>query len=98
MGEEEQEGGMMPCPYCGSRRISEEYTLRTYDLPQEWVAINHVLCAKCGECYSKTIRENIATGKRKVTVSKKSYLTEDLLVRSLGIKRRVLGFFRRRRR
>ena len=62
----------MPCPFCGSRRTLEEYTVRTFDLPEEWVAINHVLCAKCGECYSKTVRDNLRTGKRRVTVSRKS--------------------------
>jgi len=63
----------MSCPYCGSRKTLEEYTVRTFDLPEEWVAINHVLCAKCGECYSKTVRDNLKTGKRRVVVSKKSY-------------------------
>ena len=89
---------MMSCPYCGSKRAVEEYTVRTYDLPLEWVAINHVLCAKCGECYSKTIRESTATGKRKVSVSKKSYLNGEKPVRSASVKRYRLKIFGRWRR
>ena len=67
----------MSCPYCGSSRTAEEYTVRTFELGNEWVAINHVLCARCGECYSKTVRDNLRTGTRRVTVSRKSYLTDD---------------------
>ncbi len=56
----------MRCPYCGSRRISDEYTAQTYDLPDEWVAVDHVRCGKCGATYTKTIRENLETGERRV--------------------------------
>ena len=47
----------MACPYCNSRKIAEEYTVQTYDLRDEFVAINHIQCGKCGAYYSKTIRE-----------------------------------------
>ena len=63
---------MMPCPYCRSRKVREERTVRTYDLPDEWVAINNVQCGKCGCTYSKTIRDNLRTGRRRVVVSKGS--------------------------
>ena len=59
----------MACPYCGSRKVSEERTVQTFDLPDEWVAISQVRCFKCGSYYSKTIRDNLRTGRRKVTVS-----------------------------
>ena len=32
----------MACPYCNSRKIAEEYTVQTYDLRDEFVAINHI--------------------------------------------------------
>ncbi len=88
----------MSCPYCGSRKVLEEYTVKTFDLPNEIVAINHVLCAKCGECYSKTIRDNLATGKRRVVVSRTSYLSGNMPVRSPNkrpLMMRILGRCRR---
>ena len=62
----------MPCPYCGSRKVSNEYTYRTYDVSNEFVAIDHVECGRCGGLYSRTVRENLRTGRRKVIVSKGS--------------------------
>ena len=59
----------MACPYCGSRKKAEEYTVRTYSAGDEWVGINEIQCAKCREFYSETVRNNIRTGKRRVTVS-----------------------------
>jgi len=84
----------MACPYCGSLRTVEEYTVRTYDLPNELVAINHVLCARCGECYSRIIREDSSTGRRRSKVSRMSCLTEDIPVVSnnrIGLLSRFLG-------
>ena len=69
-----QEGRLMACPYWNSRKIAEEYTVQTYDLRDEFEAINHIQCGKCGAYYSKTIRENPYTGKRKVSCTKGSYL------------------------
>ena len=39
----------MACPYCRSRKVREEYTVQTYDLKEDWIAINHVQCGKCGD-------------------------------------------------
>ena len=41
----------MACPYCRSRKVREEYTVQTYDLRDDWIAINHVQCGKCGASY-----------------------------------------------
>ena len=60
----------MACPYCGSRKKVDEYTVRTYSTGDEWVGINEIQCAKCREFYSETVRNNISTGKRRVTVSR----------------------------
>ena len=90
----------MACPYCRSRKVREEYTVQTYDLKEDWIAINHVQCGKCGAYYSKTIRENPRTGKRKVFCTKGSYLTgnppQQSFNRSRPIRDRILSMFRRR--
>ena len=92
----------MACPYCNSRKIAEEYTVQTYDLRDEFVAINHIQCGKCGAYYSKTIRENPYTGKRKVFCAKGSYLTGNPPQQSFNRTRphpildRITGIFRRR--
>ncbi len=82
---------MMSCPYCRSRKVREEHTVRTYDLPDEWVAINNVQCGKCGCCYSKTIRDNIRTGRRRVVVRK---LSEGTSVRSLNARPGIMDRIR----
>ncbi len=92
----------MACPYCGSRKVAEEYTVQTYDLIKEFVAVNEIRCAKCGSTYSKTIRENPNTGRRRVTIGRGSYYTGASPQRSYNHTRphpimdRVTGIFRRR--
>ncbi len=92
----------MACPYCRSRKVAEEYTIQTYDLPDEFVAINHVECGKCHAYYTKTIRENYRTDKRRTIITKGSFLT-DSVSRNVKTKSRWAGFkqlfnFRNRRR
>ena len=62
----------MACPYCGSRKTVGQRTVREYDVGDEYVAIDHVECGRCGGFYSKTVRNNPSTGRRKVIVSKGS--------------------------
>ena len=90
----------MSCPYCGSRKVAEEHTVQTYDLKDDWIAINQVLCGKCGARYSKTIRENPRTGRRKVFCTKGPHPSDGPQVswnkvrpRARG---RILSMFRRR--
>ncbi len=90
----------MACPYCRSRKTAEEYTVQTYDLRNDWIAINRVQCGRCGAYYSKTIRENPRTGKRRVFVTKGPYLADHppqvVFNRTRPIKDRILTIFRRR--
>ena len=81
----------MSCPYCGSRKVSEEYNVRTYEVRDEWIAINEVQCGKCHAYYSKTIRDNIRTGKRKVTISKTDGGYQTSCSRKPGLLRRLFG-------
>lgn len=85
----------MTCPYCGSRKVADEYTVRTYDVGDEWIAINELQCGKCHAHYSKTIRDNIRTGKRKVTISKTEGGYQVSANRSKGFIGRLFGRLRR---
>ncbi len=85
----------MKCPYCGSRKVSEQYTYREYDVGSEYVSIDHVECGKCGGFYSKTVRNNPSTGRRKVIVSKGSPIPGTVSY-SKKRSRGILGRFSRR--
>lgn len=84
----------MPCPYCKSRKVTESETIATYDVRDEYIAIDRIICGKCGESYQKMIRQNLRTGTRKVICN--GPRRDERPVRR-G-KRGILSFFRRQRR
>lgn len=85
----------MPCPYCRSRKVAVSEAIATYDVRDEYITVDRIVCGKCGESYTKMIRENLHTGNRKVICSSNSKRDESPVRRR---KRGLLSFFRRQRR
>ena len=88
----------MPCPYCKSRKVEEEYTVQVYELRDEAVYINNVLCAKCGHRYTRTIRDNYLTGKSRSFTTKIDGEVDETYGsggESPGLLARIFGRFRR---
>ena len=81
--------------YCNSRKIAEEYTVQTYDLRDEFVAINHIQCGKCGVLLQDDPRESVY--RQQEGVHQGSYLTGNpaaVLNRTRPHPRYITGIFR----